>query len=166
MKVAQKFRGNGAIGAMLDEYERSIAHLKDTIANLSSEKMAVIVDHQTTDPDCKSIQTVLSHVVSSGYTYVIAIRKHMGEELDYKNIPLLNSVKDYNVALDEMFQSNVLLFEDYPDMQIEEHENNRKIKVRWGQYYDAEQLLEHAIVHILRHRRQIEKFIRKLDLGG
>ena len=27
-----------------------------------------------------------------------------------------------------------------------------------GQSYDAEQLLEHAIVHILRHRRQIEKF--------
>ena len=25
--------------------------------------------------------------------------------------------------------------------------------------YDAEQLLEHAIVHILRHRRQIEKFM-------
>jgi hypothetical protein len=29
----------------------------------------------------------------------------------------------------------------------------------WGVTYDAEQLLEHAIVHVLRHRRQIEKFI-------
>ena len=29
----------------------------------------------------------------------------------------------------------------------------------WGVTYNLEQLLEHAIVHILRHRRQIEKFM-------
>ena len=33
-----------------------------------------------------------------------------------------------------------------------------KMIVRWGPQYDLEQLLEHAVVHILRHRRQIEKF--------
>jgi hypothetical protein len=33
-----------------------------------------------------------------------------------------------------------------------------KMIVRWGTQYDLEQLLEHAVVHILRHRRQIEKF--------
>ena len=32
---------------------------------------------------------------------------------------------------------------------------------RWGVRYDLEQLLEHAVVHILRHRRQIEKFIQQ-----
>ena len=30
--------------------------------------------------------------------------------------------------------------------------------VHWGPTYDLEQLLEHAIVHILRHRRQIDKW--------
>ena len=33
------------------------------------------------------------------------------------------------------------------------------INSRWGVVYNVEGLLEHAIVHILRHRRQIEKFI-------
>jgi hypothetical protein len=33
------------------------------------------------------------------------------------------------------------------------------INSRWGTVYDLEGLLEHAIVHLLRHRRQIEKFI-------
>jgi hypothetical protein len=28
----------------------------------------------------------------------------------------------------------------------------------WGQLYDIEQLMEHAIVHVLRHRRQIEQY--------
>jgi uncharacterized damage-inducible protein DinB len=35
------------------------------------------------------------------------------------------------------------------------------IKSRSGVVYNMESLLEHAIVHILRHRRQIEKFIRR-----
>jgi len=34
-----------------------------------------------------------------------------------------------------------------------------KMQVRWGPTYDFEQLFEHAIVHVLRHRRQIERFL-------
>jgi hypothetical protein len=33
------------------------------------------------------------------------------------------------------------------------------INSRWGVVYTVEGLLEHAVVHVLRHRRQIEKFI-------
>ena len=45
---------------------------------------------------------------------------------------------------------------------MEEFEADKKILVRWGQLYDVEQLFEHAIVHILRHRRQIERFLLRL----
>jgi hypothetical protein len=31
---------------------------------------------------------------------------------------------------------------------------------RWGMRYNLEQMMEHAIVHILRHRRQIERLIQ------
>ena len=34
-----------------------------------------------------------------------------------------------------------------------------KFTSRMGEEYNFEQILEHAVVHILRHRRQIEKFI-------
>ena len=37
--------------------------------------------------------------------------------------------------------------------------------VKWRQQYDVEQLFEHAIVHVLRHRRQIERFIQKMVHG-
>jgi hypothetical protein len=36
-----------------------------------------------------------------------------------------------------------------------------RINSRWGVQYDMEQMLEHAIVHILRHRRQVERFLEK-----
>ena len=162
MQQTVTYRNNGAIGALLDDYERSIKELKSVIQNITTNDLIYIVDPDTEDEDCKSIQTVLSHVVRSGYSYVIAIRKWLGEEIAYKNRELLNSISEYNTALDMMFAYNEKLFEDYPEIKLEEYNTNNKINVRWGQQYDVEQLLEHAIVHVLRHRRQIERFIIKL----
>jgi DNA-directed RNA polymerase subunit L len=31
--------------------------------------------------------------------------------------------------------------------------------VSWGATYDPESMLEHAIVHLLRHRRQVERWL-------
>jgi len=157
-----KYRTNGAIGALLDEYEKSVNELTGAILNLNTTVLTKIVDEQTKDEDCKSIQTILSHVVESGYTYVIEIRKALGENISYTKKELLNSAKEYEIALMKMFAFNEKLFEDYPSIKLEEYSCNEKFKVRWGQKYDVEQLYEHAIVHILRHRRQIERFKLKL----
>jgi len=162
MKRSIKYRDNGAIGALLDEYEKSINELKEVIHHVTTKDLICIVDNATKDEDCKSIQTVLSHVVGSGYNYVIVIRKWLGEEIEYREKELLNSVAEYNIALEAMFVYNEELFKDYPKIQLAEYDPNKKINVRWGQKYDVEQLLEHAIVHILRHRRQIERFVEGL----
>ena len=58
-----------------------------------------------------------------------------------------------------MFNYSEKLFQDYPNLNLEEKKANKKILMRWGQLYNVEQLFEHAIVHILRHRRQIERFL-------
>jgi len=160
--MEKTYRNNGAVGALLDEYEKALTELKELIENLSNEQLTTIVDQETEDIDCRSIQTILSHVVGSGYTYVIEVRKYMGEQLDYKKTEVLDNVLLYASALDKMFAFNVKLFLDYPEIQLEEYSANKKMTVRWGQKYDVEQLLEHAIVHVLRHRRQIERFKLKL----
>lgn len=157
--MQKQFRTNGAVGALLDEYEKAILELNKTIDNISKDELILIVDKETSDPDCKSIQTILSHVIESGYGYVIIIRKNLGEVIDYKNKLFFNSVAEYQEELLNMFQFNVQLMEDYPKIQLEEYKCENKILVRWGQRYDVEQLLEHAIVHVLRHRRQIENFL-------
>ena len=163
MKKLKTYRKNGAIGALLDEYEKSMEEFKEIIQSISPEQLVEIVDYQTKDEDCRSIQTILSHVVQSGYTYAIEIRKWLGEEIDYKEKQSLSTIEAYNLALDQMFEANVKLFEDYPTIPLTTHNPTKKIKVRWGQQFDVEQLMEHAIVHILRHRRQIERFKIKLN---
>jgi uncharacterized damage-inducible protein DinB len=158
----KQYRNNGAIGAILDEYEKSIDDLKMVLTNISNTHLISIADSTTKDPDCKSIQTILTHVIRAGYCYVIEIRKSVGEQINYVDRKPLNTIEEYKLELDKMFNYNEQLLKDYPNLKLEQKDPNKKIKVAWGQQYDSEQLLEHAIVHILRHRRQIERFLIKL----
>ncbi len=159
----KKYRNNGAIGALLDEYERALEELFEAIVDVSPEFLIRILDDVTEDEDCRSIQSILTHVVQSGYTYIVEIRKGLGESVDYREKEFFGSIEEYQVALSLMFEYTEKLFLDHANITLEEFNNDKKMKVRWGQSYDVEQLMEHAIVHILRHRRQIERFISKSE---
>lgn len=150
---------SGAIGALLDEYNRAIQSLIAVIEPLSAEDLVAIRDKQTQDPDCQSIQSVLSHVVCSGYGYTIYIENHIGIAKPRLERVKLDSAAAYIEALNQMFAYCEAFFIAHPSLKLEEYANSKKIKVNWGQRYDIDQLMEHAIVHILRHRRQIERFI-------
>lgn len=158
------YRNNGAIGALLDEYEKALKELIHVIHDVSNDQLITVIDKDTTDMDCTSIQTILTHVVQSGYAYVVEIRKWLGENVHYKEKVFFNSVKEYKDSLLVMFAYNEKLFTDHPDLSLIENNPDKKIHVPWGQKYDVEQLLEHAIVHVLRHRRQIDRFILKMNI--
>ena len=157
-----QYRTNGAIGALLDEYERAIKDLKNVLNTVTDTELITIIDTQTDDEDCRSIQTIMAHVVRSGYGYAITVRNHEGEKLAYRKRVYLKTATEFCNALDKVFAFNVLLFDDYPNVKLEEYDTAKKMRVSWGQLYDVEQIFEHAIVHILRHRRQIERFLLKL----
>jgi len=163
MKKEEDYRNNGAVGALLDEYEKAIVELKKVISPITEKDLKAIVDTTTQDKDCISIQSILTHVVRAGYNYVIEIRRWQGEKLDFRTSDIKDTSGSYMKQLDEMFEYNLKLFEDYPRLKLEESDESKKIAVRWGQKFDVEQLFEHAIVHILRHRRQIERFIIRLS---
>lgn len=157
-----QYRDNGAVGALLDEYQKTIIELQQVIGNINQHQLTTIADNETKDPDCKSIQTILTHVVGSGYGYAIMVRQSLGEEIKPYGRQTLDSVEAYQKALTDMFAYNEKLFDDYPKLKIYEYDSSKKMLARWGQRFDVEQLFEHAIVHILRHRRQIERFLLKI----
>jgi len=154
--MKKKYR-KGGIGAVMDEYEHAAIDLKTLISQITESDFIKIVDPDTKDEDCRSVQTIISHVMNSGYGYANYIR-------DWYSIPKssperrLIAQKDFSVELDKMLAYTSETLQDkweYSDDEI----MKVKMVVRWGPQYDLEQLLEHALVHILRHRRQIEKFI-------
>jgi len=123
----KQFRNNGAIGALLDEYEKTIIELQGVISEVTPEELIIIADTTTKDPECKSIKSVLTHVIGSGYCYAVIIRRNFGEKAEYRDGMFFNTIDEYHVELQKMFQYNVQLFEDYPTIPLEEYDNDKKI---------------------------------------
>lgn len=149
----------GAIGALMDEYERATTELKLLVEQTPDNDFIQIFDTQTKDKDCRSIQTILTHVIMSGYGYANYIRDSLSIASTYTVTGLL-SRQEVVVELDAMLEYTAQTLEGKWEMTNEEIDGVI-IHSRWGVDYTLEQLLEHAIVHILRHRRQIERFLRR-----
>ena len=149
----------GPIGALLDEYERAAAELKAILSTIPQAGFVKIADPHTSDPNCRSIQTIMNHVVKAGYKYANYIRKQFGK-------PWVERMESFDVStteaacreLDVMLAYTAETLEGKWGLTYEDIMRNN-MKVSWGPEYDLEQLLEHAIVHILRHRRQVERFL-------
>lgn len=154
----------GAIGALLDEYEKAIKELQNVIDDVSPNNLATVVDHTTTDANCRSIQSILAHVVSSGFSYAGYICELKKLQPQRKEKALCSDVKEYHGDLDEVFKFTCDTFTNITESELEEPDEAKKMKTSWGQLYDIEQIMEHAIVHILRHRRQIERFKVELKI--
>ncbi|MEO5893203.1 MAG: DinB family protein [Ferruginibacter sp.] len=159
-----KIYRQGAIGALLDEYERAIADLKNVIEKIPDKLLTVITDPDTGDENCRSIQAILAHVVHSGYGYATSIHNMKGNIIRRPGKIFHTTVKEYVDDLTSVFTFTENIFKEIKDDELEQFNDSLKIQTGWGQLYDTEQLTEHAIVHILRHRRQIERITLK-ELG-
>ncbi|MBK8484467.1 MAG: DinB family protein [Saprospiraceae bacterium] len=147
---------NGAKGALLDVYEKAIEELITIVSNIPNSALTVQLDMKTTDVNCKTIQSILSHVISSGYGYAISIQNLKFKNLDRPEKSFHENVSEYIEDLTKVFNFTETVFNEIHDQELEQSDNALKIKTSWGQLYDIEQITEHAIVHILRHKRQIE----------
>lgn len=149
----------GAVGALLDEYERAVWELRRLVELLAEEDVLRVVDSQTEDEDCRSVQTIVSHVVNSGYGYADLLRKVFAMPSTRPPRALL-SHREFPERLDAVLVYTAETLEGRWRMTHEEL-TGAFMDTGWGVRYDVEQLLEHAVVHVLRHRRQIEKFMRQ-----
>lgn len=157
MKNSLEDYRKGAVGALMDEYERAALELKSIVENIDKSEYESIADAETEDESCRSVRTIMSHVVFAGYAYADYIRDRFSmenaapesEQIVYEKIGgEIEKMLDYTIeTLDGKWE------------MTDEEICRIKINSRWGVSYDLEQMLEHAIVHVLRHRRQIEKFL-------
>jgi len=154
--MTKKYRP-GAIGAMTDEYEKALNELKLLLQTLSDETF-IEIKNNSVEEDFQSARNITLHVVRSGFGYANYIRKRFGEKVSHQEIKIENT-KEAITELDNMFQYTVDTFEDKWVLTDEELLSTI-IKTSWSTY-DLEAIIEHAIVHVLRHRLQIEKLLVK-----
>ncbi len=149
-----------ALRALMHEYDLAIQDLISLIHELSNEELNIESPLETKDPDCLTVKTILEHILRSGYGYINTIVKYLRLNtiiLQYE-FPC-STAHDYSNELIKMSVYTEEKLHLIDDSMIQALEQQHKIRTTWGQYYDIEQLLEHAIVHVLRHRYQIEKYL-------
>ena len=144
----------GAIGALTDEYEKALNELKIVFKSIS-ESTFLDIDANKVE-DFQSIRNILTHIIRSGYVYSNYARKSFEIEV----IPYtftLDSIEETSSEIDKMFAYHIATFQE--KWLMSDDEMMKTIIATSWTTYDLEALLEHAIVHILRHRLQIQKII-------
>lgn len=148
---------DGAVGALMDEYERAARELRLLIGRMSEDDFVRVVDPETEDEACRSVQAIVSHVVGAGYGYADLLRKSFSMPSTRPPKALLS----HRESLEQLDAALAYTAETLEGRWLMTDEELAAVVIDsgWGVRYDAEQLLEHAVVHVLRHRRQIEKFM-------
>lgn len=155
-----KIYRKGAIGALTDEYEKALNELKSVLVKINSDDFKKITDLKSIK-DLQSVRNIILHVVRSGFIYANYIRKRFDNPIIITEIKI-ETIEDGIQNINEMFQYTVDTFKDKWQL-TDDDLMNTIIKTSWTTY-DLEAIIEHAIVHILRHRLQIEKMIVDMKL--
>jgi uncharacterized damage-inducible protein DinB len=147
----------GPFGALLDEQARAAADFCAVVETLPLERF--LRRCETGDPELFSLQAVCAHVVAAAYGHASAIRtarRMAGRERPSRDELWAEAPGGVRPRLAREVR---FLEETVAGLTGEEAELEAlRFQVRWGPTYDPEMMLEHTIVHLLRHRRQIERW--------
>lgn len=154
----------GGLGTILDEYKKVSEEFINVILEISPKDFVTIVDLKTTDEDCRSVQTITRHVIRSGYGYANYVLNASNIFIDTPdaNKMSIDSSEDAANEIRKMLKFNVYNLYELNREKVEDNMHSIRFITRWKEEYNFEQILEHAIVHVLRHRRQVDKFIAAL----
>src|SRR5215204_1474889 len=129
------YRG-GAVGALMDEYERAASELGRLVGRIPDDEFMRVVDAQTNDDDCRSAQTIMSHVVGAAYGYADYIREQFSIASTRPRRELL-SRREALEQLGAALEYTVQTLDGRWEMSDEEI-SKTVIKSRWGVVYNVE----------------------------
>jgi uncharacterized damage-inducible protein DinB len=148
----------GGLGALQDEYERAAIDLFALLQYMSDEDYTT---HRSSEIESlDSIQKIMLHVVGAGYGYANRIRKTIGVDVTEERPKEIMPKSQTIMKLHDAISYSGRTFEGRWQMS-EDDLDTVKMPTPWNVEYTLDQMMEHAIVHILRHRRQIERILGK-----
>jgi hypothetical protein len=148
----------GAFGALMDEYARAAEDLCRVVEGFDGD--AFRAERPSEDPDTRSPRTIALHVYGAARRYADYVRRVRGLPFEERFLPgpaAIEGPTDLRPRLAEALRYTEGALEGLRDADPDAMAALR-FPVRWGPTHDPESILEHAIVHLLRHRRQLERW--------
>lgn len=146
------------IRAIFDEYARALRDLKGVVSAIPADRFAGST--ALADEEFPNIRAIMWHVIGAANRYA----DYLESALDATDVTRREHTYRYETpdealsSLGQALERTVTVMAKCQG-RSEEALAALQIRTRWEQIYDIEQMLEHAIVHILRHRRQIERWL-------
>lgn len=146
-----------AVRALFEEWDRARVDLVQLLPRIRPAEL------EGGDPaDSTRARGVLIHVLRADFSYANWICEVLGLPRPERAL----DPKDLSGRAD--FEAGFTAVRDYFEQALErvtdEHLDGPEgagspphFKARWGEDYGVEQMLEHAVCHHLRHRRQLER---------
>lgn len=152
-KIFSKYKYNGARSLIL-LHEK---HLTIFFQTWREAKKINVELPKTDDPDYQSLETLLFHVLRSARGYMTWICEKLNLPDPEINVPPEINIIDKNAE-----NYLIHLFEKWrlPLVEIEEEKfHSPTFKSGWGVEYCIEAMLEHAVMHTIRHEFQLKELI-------
>lgn len=145
---------SAAFDACLDEYRRAAREFCAVAERIAPG--AFVAERPSDDPDTVSPLAICRHAARAAHNYANYLRKVQG----IAPVPFVERVKGQADVRPALETAIAFTAESVAPMRKLSGEEVLKLefKVSWGSTYNPEILLEHAICHLLRHRRQLERW--------
>lgn len=150
----------GPFGALMDEYARAAEDFCRVAEAFEPARFAE--ERPSKDPGTVSPRAICLHVYGAARRYADYVRKARGLPHDDRFLPGPEAIEGPAAVRGRVAQA--LRYTEGALEGLYDAEESvveaLRFKVRWGPVYDPEMILEHGIVHLLRHRRQLERWDR------
>lgn len=109
------------------------------------------------DPDYESPERLVAHVQASARSYLLWIREVLEQPIE--GLPLVRDATVIVPRLDAFMEETLAGWREHLAPLGDEQLSPRAYLSRWGEPHTIEQMLEHAVVHPMRHRIQLERIL-------
>ena len=146
---------SGAVRALVHLHER---HMRSFLETWKRAKAAELALPATEDPDCMTLEAMLAHTLRASRGYMVWMCANLAlPDPEINPAPDLDTVEieadDYLEYLLERWRSP--LVEMTEARIVEEYTSN------WGETFTVESMLEHAVMHPIRHAFQLETLLAR-----
>lgn len=150
----------GSVGALIDEYERAVHLMHSVLESVTEEEYTAQANPTTPQQEMRTIQSMMRHVVNAGYGYATYISSALGTTIQRPRVELL-PLAELPAQLTAIVAFTDDVLRDRYTMP-EDDMDTITMKAPWNVVYTIDQMLEHAVMHIHRHRRQLERYLEIL----
>lgn len=134
-------------------------YLQEFLVAWKKAKAAEIELPETDDPGYESMETLLAHVLSAARSYMIWMTQQLElPDPKIEHIPTLEEIEakadGYITHLIHQWRTPLADVED-------ERFGNKEYRSNWGVLYCVDAMLEHAVMHPILHRVQLQELLEE-----